>query len=173
MSPQKVTSIWLVPNSEDGARIKHISDQLADAQKGARFQPHITLGSLTTSEPDLNAMFGAAPAVELKPIEIDRTDTFTMALFIRLEISPQLAELRAALESAKGFRASRTFDPHVSLCYGSPPEHLGLSVHFSELLDHPVRFNQIWAMEINVPVETHANVRTWRKIASIELNEVS
>lgn len=169
MTRQKLTTIWLVPSAEDDARIRRITDELADAQKGARYQPHMTLGSLQSFDPDLNSILGSAQALELTPIEIDRTDAFTMSLFVRFGLSPKLANLRAVLEAVPGFRASRAFDPHVSLCYGAPPELPEIDTLFSGILDRPIRFNRIWATEIEVPVETYAHIRTWRKRTSIEL----
>ncbi len=169
MTRQKLTTIWLVPSDADHARIRQTTDKLADAQRGARFQPHMTLGSLQSFEPDLNSMFGSAQALDLTPIEIDRTELFTMSLFVRFELSAKLADLRAALEAVPGFRASRTFDPHVSLCYGAPPELPEIDALYSGILDRPIRFNRIWATEIEVPVETYADIRMWRKRTSIEL----
>ena len=170
MSPTSVRSVWLIPRAEDTARLKRTMDDIADKQKGPQFQPHSSIGSLTSSRPNLSDVFGTISELDLVPIEIDRTDSFTMSLFIRFEMSKALSELRQTLEGADSFKARRVFDPHLSLCYGPPPEAYASIAKPAELLDQPIRFDQIWMMDIEVPVVSHAQVRKWRKVGSLALS---
>lgn len=169
MSRDSVSSIWLVPCAEDTARLKSVVDDIAAAQNGVSFQPHLTLGSLETQTPHLARIHEAAQALSLNPIEIDGTSVFTTSLFIRFETSPELARLRSSLEQDQAFRASRAFDPHLSLCYGPPPKPFDDHARYASLLTRPIWFDQLWAMEIELPVSSHDDVASWRVIDTCQL----
>ena len=164
MKEDIVSSIWLVPSAADTERFQLIIDEIASLQGGVSFQPHLTLGSLLTRTPDLRGLSREMSAMQLTPLEIDATSIFTTALFIRFDRSAEINRLRAELERHESFRASRVFDPHMSLCYGPPPPGLDGRKLYSGLLSDPILFDQVWAVEIGLPVVSHEDVRSWRVI---------
>ncbi len=166
MTQRAETLYWLVPCAADVARFQAIIDALAAEQGAPSFTPHLTLGAVRSSEPQVERVVKALAGVMLAPKEIDQTDLFTMSLFVRFHSSAALIAGRNALESVPGFRFGRAFDPHLSLCYGPPALRTAMTAEIEALLDKPVRFDRLVAMHIPLPVETHDDVRKWREIAS-------
>ena len=160
-----IHSYWLIPAAADAAPYQAVITALAAAQPSAAlFQPHMSLGSLTqpleTPGPLINALRGLV----LAPIDIASTDVFTKALFVRFEPSSALKTSRQILENLPGFHTRRVFEPHISLCYGPPPEG---AVHRSDvqgLVEKPVRFAALAEMQIKLPIEDYAAVRAWREV---------
>lgn len=169
MTVTTVSSIWLVPSAADTERLQPIIHEIAAQQGGVSFQPHLTLGSLHTRTPDLPGLSRQLSALHLMPVEIDATNIFTTALFIRFETSTEIKRLRTELERQESFRASRVFDPHMSLCYGPPPPGLDDLERYSELLSQPILFDQVCAVKITVPVVSYDDVRAWHIIEKCAL----
>lgn len=166
MTQRAETLYWLVPCAADATRFQSVIDAIAADQNAPSFSPHLTLGAVRGDPPRIDRVLDALAGLTLEPKEIDQTDQFTMSLFIRFRTSPALMAGRQALESVPGFRLGRTFDPHLSLCYGSPVDRVSMDNEIAALLDHPVRFDRLVAMHIPLPVETHDDVRKWREVAS-------
>ena len=171
MTRETVSSIWLVPSAADMGRLQPIIDEIAARQSGVSFQPHLTLGSLTSRAPDLTRFCREASPVQLDPVEIDATPVFTTSLFIRFSLSEELSSLRTALEYRQAFTSSRSFDPHLSLSYGAPPPPLDQKEKYSDLLAKPILFDQIWAVEIAMPVTSYEDIRSWRVIEKEPLDQ--
>ncbi|MEO1306259.1 MAG: hypothetical protein AAFV37_14905 [Pseudomonadota bacterium] len=161
MGDEHVVSLWLKPCSSDGKRFQPVIDQLAEAQGVPRFPPHMSLGSITDASVDFAPLLTLLTGLSLSPIELDATPVFTKSLFVRFEISDQLAAARSCLEMMPGFRSRRDFDPHISLCYGKPVATTHLSSAFDGLLSAPVDFDRLQLMRVKLPVETHADVAAW------------
>ena len=166
MSDEHVVSLWLKPCLSDRERIQPVIDQLAEAQGAPRFPPHMSLGSVTDASVDFAPLLTVLTGLSLTPIELDATPVFTKSLFVRFEISDQLAAARSCLEAVPGFRSRRTFDPHISLCYGKPVATKHLSSEIDRLLSAPVAFDRLQLMRVKLPVETHADVAAWTPIES-------
>lgn len=166
---QEILAYWLVPSPGDAARFQSVVDALAAQQDAPRFHPHLSFGSFTGAEPDLGPVLDKLSGLVLTPIEIAETPSFTMSLFARFEPTEQLLRARAALETCPGFRASRDFDPHVSLCYGAPKDRRVLEQEIEALLEAPVVFNRLVAMSITLPVKTHADVALWKHRATHQI----
>ena len=171
MSAAEETLFWCVPAADEAARFRAVIDLLGAAQNAAPFQPHLTLGAVRGPVPDVRTVCDALAGLRLTPIEIAETDLFTKSLFVRFEASPALRAGRAALESLPGFRAGRTFDPHVSLCYGAPVNRGACDTEINALLDHPVRFDRLVAMRIPLPVETYDDIRQWTPLGAHDISE--
>ena len=80
---------------------------------------------------------------------------------MRFEPSAVLLTARRVMERLPGFRRGRTFDPHISLCYGPPPDGARALNSVKDLLAKPVRFDKLAAVNISLPVESHADVEAW------------
>ena len=156
-----VVSYWCVPCTEDAARFSPVIAGLAAAQGAPVFQAHMTLGTLERADKGVAGVADALKGLTLMPVEIGRTDLFTMSLFVRLAPSEALLAARAELEQLPGFRPGRKFDPHISLCYGAPPDGHGLDREIEALLDAPVRFGGLAGINASLPVETHDDVASW------------
>ena len=169
MSANEETLFWLVPDTDHAPVFQAIIDALAAPQQAPRFRPHMTLGAVRGSRPDLSATFRGAEPLRLQPLEIGQTDLFTMSLFVRFKRDPALMRARALMESLPGFRAGRAFDPHVSLCYGAPVNRADHDAAIQALLRRPVRFDKLIAMRIPLPVASYDDIRKWQEYASYEI----
>lgn len=160
---ERIIAYWLVPSAGDAVRFQSVINALAEQQGAPRFRPHLSFGSFADEEPDLSDVLKILTELELQPKEIDASPSFTMSLFVRFEPSDQLLRARRAVEACPGFRTSRTFDPHISLCYGAPVDKAPLQEEMKALLRGPVRFDQLIATDITLPVETYADIRLWKQ----------
>lgn len=162
MTSQKRTYYWLVPSAEDKSRFNPIIEKLADVQNAPVFEPHLSLAAIEGVQPDLQPCLDLVRDLSLMPLEIGVTDTFTMSLFVRVERSQRLLNARRYMEQQPGFKASRSFDPHLSLCYGARPPHAENMPEVQNLLASPIRFDTLCTVAIPAKVETYDDVRSWR-----------
>lgn len=167
MTPQKIVAYWCLPSQADGAAYRKIIQALATAQGGAAFEPHLSLGSLSAAESNLDDVRAALVHLVLQPSGLGRSDVFTKSLYVEFAASPALDRARACLAGRAGFRSTRRFAPHISLCYGPPVDEDALTPEIQALLAQPVRFDRLQATEIKLPVETHAHVAAWSPIETI------
>lgn len=162
---EQIIAYWLVPSADHTARFQSVVDKLAEQQDAPRFHPHLSFGSFAETEPDLTEVIGILRGLELRPVEIAQSPSFTMSLFVRFEPSEQLLQARSTLKAIPGFRTSRDFDPHISLCYGAPINRDALQDEINALLDQPVRFDRLVATEISLPVENYDDIKLWKQRA--------
>ncbi len=160
---QEIIAYWLVPSAQDSDRFQTVIDELADQQRSPRFRAHLSFGSVTDEEPSLDAVLSMLKGLSLSPIEIAQTPSFTMSLFVRFAPSEALLAARRLLEQSPDFQASRTFDPHISLCYGVPKDLDALRLKMAALMATPVRFDRLIATTISLPVETPADIARWKQ----------
>jgi len=159
----QIMAYWLVPAPEQSERFQNVVDKLADQQGAPRFHPHLSFGSIAGEEPDLTAVIGLLHGLELRPTEVAKSPSFTMSFFVRFEPSEQLLRARSALETLPGFRTSRDFDPHISLCYGAPIEPVALQDEINALLRQPVLFDRLVATDITLPVQIYEDIALWKR----------
>ena len=155
---------WCLPCAQDATRFREIITTLAKAQDAPVFEPHMSLGTLANAATDLIGVRRALTDLVLMPAAIDGTDAFTKSLFVRLAPSPGLSRARSLLETDPAFLARRAFDPHISLCYGTPPAGAADMHSVCSLLSVPVRFDRLAAVEISLPVETYDDVRAFTTV---------
>lgn len=166
---QKVLSYWLMPSTPDALRFQAVIDAMADQQSAPRFRAHLSFGSVSGEEPPMEAILSKLQGLTLHPVEIARTPSFTMSLFVRFAPNQGLVEARTLLASSPGFQSSRAFDPHISLCYGAPANADSLEPEIAALMEKPVQFDQLIAMMVSLPVETHEDVAAWTQHASYRI----
>ena len=167
MSSDRVTYYWCVPSAEDEARVQAVVDELAIAQSAPRYMPHMSLASIKGATPDLAPILSELRGLRLQPVEIAETDAFTMSLFLRVAPSPKLIHARAAFEKVAGFCSSRSFDPHLSLCYGPPPSGAAQLDSVRNLLQPLLSFDRLVTVDIPERVSTYDDIRAWRIMDSI------
>tara|TARA_R110002051_G_scaffold76014_1_gene138943 strand:+ start:222 stop:716 length:495 start_codon:yes stop_codon:yes gene_type:complete len=164
-----MVTYWCTPCAEDAARYRAVIKALALAQGAPAYQAHLTLGTLERAASDLSEVVAALRGLVLEPAGIGETDVFTKSLFVRFEASDTLLAARRQLETLQGFRPGRAFDPHISLCYGAPPEGSAARRDVQDLLSKPVRFDRLIAVNITLPIETYADVMAWTVAETFEI----
>lgn len=169
MTRTTIVAYWALPKVQDGLAYQQVIDALAEAQGGARFTPHVSLGSLEAFDADIDDIVSALRGLTVKPTYLGRSSVFTQSLYVDLEQSAQLEQARASLAGRKGFRSTRTFAPHISLCYGQPVNEDALKPQIEALLLKPIRIDRVQAVEISLPVETHADVSAWSPIETFQI----
>lgn len=167
MNDERVTYYWCVPAPADEARFQSVIDELASAQGAPSFMPHLSLASVKGSGPDLTPILSDLRGLQLQPLEVDETDAFTMSLFLRVEPSQALLNARKAFEAIPGFQSSRSFDPHLSLCYGPPPRGAADLASVRALLQEPVVFDRLVTVDIPSQVSTYDDIRAWKVLDTI------
>jgi len=157
----EIVSYWCLPCAADSTRFSAVIRQLAAAQGAPVFEPHLTLGSLAEAL-DMAGITESLSGLSLDPAEIGSTEAFTTSLFVRFTATPALLKARERMARLPGSQAGRTFDPHVSLCYGPPPPGSHSREDVQALLRKPVRFDRLAAVRVTLPVSTHKQVAEWR-----------
>ena len=167
MSGESVTYYWCVPGPAEEARFQAVIDELASAQGAPCFIPHMSLASVKGAAPDLGPILNDLQGLKLKPLAIDETETFTMSLFLRVEPNAALLQARKAFEAVSGFQSSRSFDPHLSLCYGPPPPGAANLASVQALLQKPVTFDRLVTVDIPARGSTYDDIRAWNVLGTI------
>ena len=166
---QEILAYWLVPADDDAVRFQAVVDALADQQGAPRFRAHLSFGSVIGPEPELTDVLAGLSGLVLQPVEIEQTPEFTMSLFVRFRPTEQLLRARALFERCPGFQSSRSFDPHISLCYGDPKALSFLKHEMDALLAKPVHFDRLIATSIWMPVKTSADVVRWTQRSVLQI----
>ena len=159
----RVFSVWLIPQSEDYQRLMDAMRTIADRLNTPVFRPHLTIGSVKT-EFEIESYFSKVSIPPQLPKEIDGEDVFTRSFFLRFIASPELKEIRSLLEAHPDAYIGRPFDPHISLCYGPPPDDALSVAQKAALISKPVTFDRIELTEISIPVETYEDVLKWKTV---------
>lgn len=165
----RAVSYWCVPADAGAADFAAIISGLARTQGAPVFQPHLTLATFTHAAGDRSGVIAALRNLVLQPVELGRTDVFTTSLFVRFEASRALLDARRLMEAMHGFRGGRPFDPHVSLCYGPPPDLDPWQSRLQAILERPLRFDRLVAMDVTLPVTTYADVAAWKPVGTFAL----
>ena len=164
-----LTTYWCMPCAADAGAYQAVIDAFADAQGGARFEPHISLGSLSAFDPNIDDVLCALRELTVQPARLGRSSVFTQSLYVDLAAHPQLDQARACLAAREGFCSTRKFAPHISLCYGPPVNEEALTPALQALLAQSVRIDRVQAVAISLPVETHAQVAAWSPVATFQI----
>lgn len=122
MTDSATYSLWFEPSGDIAYKLQERIKKLSEKHQTPVFSPHVTLlGSINGSETELTSLTNTL-ASPMSPFELELTkagylDTFYQSLFIHVEETGTLKELRN--------RACRLFNvdeeeymPHLSLLYG-------------------------------------------------------
>lgn len=126
MDENQSWSLWLVPEDEIYRSLSHTIARLADTYDAPRFEPHVTLlGILAGAEAHL--LEQSARLAELMqpcPVQLsspDHTEAYFQCLFLRVEPTAELLEAHRQAKRIFGRADLPTYEPHISLMYGSYP----------------------------------------------------
>lgn len=169
MSETATYSLWMKPVGEVAERLQEQIIELSVEHQTPEFPPHVTLiGSLKPPESKLikhvETLASSVEPFELVLTETDYLDRFYQSLFIQVEESQKLKEVRNA--ACNIFNVSNgDYMPHLSLLYGDVSQEekeltidtVGREFH----LDLPVK-------EL-VLMQTNGEPDQWELIHSVEL----
>ena len=157
---RSVIVLWLIPAAAAREFFRQTIKRLARECAAPLFEPHLTLG-VTADPPDLPRELAVSP-IQLKPLGIFWSATFTKTLFVRMRATPQLEALRTSLG-----QEDHLPDPHLSLLYKetSAEEKARLATRLV-LPFSSVTFDTVQAVRCQNPTTTQADVESWEPIAS-------
>ncbi|WP_282092496.1 2'-5' RNA ligase family protein [Epibacterium ulvae] len=127
VSASALFSLWLVPDAPTRETLAADILSLTRISGTAPFVPHITLAGDLPDTPDDIAAIVQRIAAQARPLrltvaEVAQGDQFFKSLFLRLDRSPQITQLRAHCTGLGETIDQASFDPHISLAYGNMPK---------------------------------------------------
>lgn len=153
-----IVVLWLIPIGPACDVFQSIIKRLAGEHDAPVFAPHLTLGRGSVEQ-----MERVSPnPIELRVLGIACSERFTKTLFVRFELTPELAEFRNSL----GMEAAG-FAPHLSLLYKQMPmpEKKQLASSISLQLA-TAKFGAIEAVRCARETAWRVDVESWETIAS-------
>ncbi|HXB57040.1 MAG TPA: 2'-5' RNA ligase family protein [Vicinamibacteria bacterium] len=122
-------SLWLMPESGVGDRLRVLIEGLARRHRTPSFPPHLTLlGGIPGPEEDaLSRVAGLARGlgpIAIRLVDVETSDEYFRCVFVRAEPTEALRAAHVGARAAFANVASTPFRPHLSLLYGrlEPPE---------------------------------------------------
>jgi 2'-5' RNA ligase len=117
--------LWLTPSGPSRVVLAAIIRRLARELEAPVFEPHVTLLTDLPGSAHQQQQRATALAARLRPTRLTLTepgyaDGFFHCVFMRVELTPDVARLRAVAEEVFG-RPPQPYMPHLSLVYGSYP----------------------------------------------------
>jgi 2'-5' RNA ligase len=117
-------SLWLMPKGATRERLAAQIERLAERLGTARFAPHVTLlagipGPESNVVDTARALAGELGPLSLEPSGVDATETHFRCLFFRVQASGALRAAQAHAARRFGREPDPSFDPHLSLVYGT------------------------------------------------------
>ncbi|HEY1770381.1 MAG TPA: hypothetical protein VGG02_09010 [Chthoniobacterales bacterium] len=149
---------WLIPAEPARTFFLETIRRLAAEHDAPTFEPHLTLGLGSAEQ---------LSKVDVRPFDlringVDWSEKFTKTLFVRFELEPSLAQLRASLKLE-----SAGYGPHVSLLYRALPDATkrrlagSISLPFSSVV-----FNTITTVRCPDRTTSREDVEAWATIDS-------
>jgi len=162
-----VFSYWLIPAEPVGATLRARIAQLAERYDAVAFDPHVTLYSGPSDDREvaetLDFLRTSFRPLTLVPFVIAQSARLTKTLYIRLELSSELASLAGAIKGkAREPSGSTLDDPHVSLLYQAIEEAERAKLAAQIALPVPFIADGIAVIETETPVDNLDKIRRWR-----------
>jgi 2'-5' RNA ligase len=163
-------SLLLVPEGGVHRGLTALIERLAEQLGTASFAPHVTLLP-GIPEPEAHVLGRARTlAAEIEPLTVELSgigghDTHFRCLFFRALDSRALGEAHARVTRGFGRESDPSFDPHLSLVYGTLPPEVKAELESALLPETPppfeVRHLRVW--------RTEGPVGEWRELAAFPL----
>jgi len=162
-----VFSYWLLPAAPAAAALRQRIDALAARYDAVAFEPHVTLYTGPSDDAEVAETMaflqGSFRPLTLKPFVLAQSSRLTKTLYIRLELTAELASLAAMLSNrARQKSASVLDDPHVSLLYQRIDEAERARLAAEIALPQPFAADGIAVIETEVPIGNLDQIRRWR-----------
>lgn len=118
-------SIWLSFKGQSALKLQETISALSRKFSAPEFQPHLTLvGDIDLGLEEVRGLakrFAAAVIPSEIPIRgVEISDEYFMALYLAVEIPPELQSMRERVARSANSRSYKLDAPHVSLLYGTP-----------------------------------------------------
>lgn len=123
MTDSATYSLWFEPSGDIAYKLQERIKKLSDEYDTPVFSPHVTLlGSINSSKTESVSLTNTL-ASSLHPFELELTkagyrDSFYQSLFIHVDQTSQLAEIRHRACRLFGTGREEKYMPHLSLLYG-------------------------------------------------------
>ncbi|MBD3391860.1 MAG: hypothetical protein GF418_07370 [Chitinivibrionales bacterium] len=119
-------SIWLIPCEQDSRRLRQMIEALSRPHGAVPFDPHVTVISGETGDPDAVHALVKRVASRTSPFVLDVggiscTESFFKSVFLTFEQSAALNRLHGSLRSRIEEHPGYRFFPHLSLLYCDMP----------------------------------------------------
>ncbi|MBO8240535.1 hypothetical protein HA152_07440 [Prochlorococcus marinus XMU1412] len=162
--------IWGQFNAEDTKFLNLIRNKVYSNLQGPRFDVHITLAGpyLRLDKSIYDSMDNYAKtnkSINLKIKKYTFEKHFYKSIYISVENSIRLQNIRNSLFRMKKFDSHSNFDPHISLIYGSFKE----SVKKNIIINLPKLKNNLLINKLSF-VDVNENISQWKIIENFELN---
>lgn len=160
--------IWLLPEKKRATELQKIIGELAQSFHSIPFHPHITLTPCPDERPfeklkaiceDLANEFNP---LELHSLKISSLNNNYQSLYIQINNSDQLAELRKTARSKTGLEPDHSYMPHLSLFYGllSDDQRREITSRLSSSIPKTIFADKLALVQLNGTPETWRIVRT-------------
>ncbi len=168
-----IGSFWLLPAARDAAAYQLQIDLCAREVSRPSFAAHVTLvvQAHALDDQSLSRIVNQFLPLRLQVDEFVRSDKYFRSLIRRVRISPNVLDLRQALQAAvrpgpdAQSYAAEKYDPHVSLLYGpaTPQQKDAMQVRAATALKaDELEFDAI------AFVETSAEIGKWNFVQNIK-----
>jgi len=166
----KGLSLWLMPEGVTHERLAAQIDRLAERLGTARFAPHLTLlpglpGPESNVVDAARALAGEHGPFSLEPSGVDGAETHFRCLFFRVQASEALRAAQAHAARRFGRAPDPSFDPHLSLVYGTLDARVKAELSRELAREMPAPFE---ARRLHV-WRTEGTVGEWGSLASFGL----
>lgn len=164
-------AFWLMPARPERDLFVRLIRILADELDAPRFEPHLSI----CGAPDAERVRKILKPIESAPIvlqvnSVAYSDAFTKTLFVRFKRNAALDAINAEIRRAAKAPKEALSDPHVSLIYKRMPTATKRElVSTLRLPIEKVVFDSIKVVRCIAPMETAADVATWRTVATKKL----
>ena len=166
----KGTSLWLMPEGAAHDRLAALIGRLATRFGTAPFAPHVTLLPGVPG-PERDVLETARTlAAELAPVPVgfsvlDGLEHHFRCLFLRVQASKALREAHARAATRFGREPEASFDPHLSLVYGTLDAQMKTELVRELATETTTRFDarrlRVW--------RTEGPVGEWRELGTLAL----
>lgn len=160
-------SYWLLPAKPAAAALQAQIASLAAQYDAVAFEPHVTLYTGPSDDGEVAATLDflreSFRPLTLVPFVVAQSSRLTKTLYIRLELTSELAALAAMIKGrARQPSNSLLDDPHVSLLYQRIDE--AERVRLAAQIALPALFagDGIAVIETEIPIEDLDQIRRWR-----------
>lgn len=164
-------AFWLMPARPERDLLVEFIRILADELDAPCFEPHLSI----CGAPDAEGVQKILDPIRSAPIvlqvgSVSYSDAFTKTLFVRFKRNAALDAINAEIRRVANAPKEVLRDPHVSLIYKRMPT--ATKKELASTLRLPTKrvvFDSIKVVRCIAPMETAADVDTWRTVATKKL----
>jgi hypothetical protein len=163
-------SYWLTPAEPTATALRSQIAELAARYDAVAFEPHVTLYTGPSDDREvaetMDFLRASFRPLTLVPFVIAQSSRLTKTLYVRLELSADLAALADMLKRrARQGSASTLDDPHVSLLYQAIGEEEREKLATQVPLPAAFVGDGITVIETEIPIDNLDQIRRWRFVA--------